>query len=252
MKLLIDPRGGIAGDMFSASLISAGADPELMVRVMSEAASKLGSADISIQSASDLSTRLHIKLNSLDPHLNATRARDILNGLFNDLKIDKTYRLMGIKILDILLSAEIKAHSENDFFHKHTHSHLSEETNLHEAQDIIIDITGVVTGMQELNIDPRATLLAPVSVGDGYVSFSHGRLPVPAPATKIILEKYNIKWSKGPVDTELCTPTGASIMAALETSVTETISLENIHVKATGQSRGTKNLNIPPLKIYLY
>ena len=49
----------------------------------------------------------------------------------------------------------------------------------------------------------------------GKVNFSHGVLDVPAPATRIILEKFNVEWKKGPVDTELCTPTGASILAAL-------------------------------------
>jgi uncharacterized protein (DUF111 family) len=252
MELLIDPSGGIAGDMFSASLISAGADPKQMVRVMSEAASKLGSADITIQSTSDHSTRLHIKLNALDPHLNAGRAREILNSLFEDLKIKKNYRTLGEKILNILLNAEIKAHSENIFFHQHAHTHPSGETNLHEAQDIIIDITGAVKGMQELNIKPHITLLAPVSVGNGYIDFSHGRLPVPAPATKIILDKYQIPWKQGLVNTELCTPTGASILAALDAAVSETISLDKINVSASGQSRGTKDLDIPPLKIYLY
>jgi len=44
---------------------------------------------------------------------------------------------------------------------------------------------------------------------------SHGRLPVPAPATRAILEEHHISYQSGPVEAELLTPTGAAILAAL-------------------------------------
>jgi len=57
--------------------------------------------------------------------------------------------------------------------------------------------------------------LTPVSVGGGTVHFSHGTLPVPAPAVVAILKRYRIPHVAGPVDVELLTPTGAAILAAL-------------------------------------
>jgi len=116
----------------------------------------------------------------------------------------------------------------------------------------VIDIMGAVAGMQLLDIGPEADLSAPVSVGGGHVHFSHGTLPVPAPATSIILEQYGIQWKKGPIDKELFTPTGAAILAALGAKVNAAAAIDTLDVKAIGTSRGAKILDIPPLKLMLY
>ena len=180
---------------------------------------------------------------------------------------------MGMNILEILIKAEIKAHKEfnivieddhshhshhhDNHHHPHEHHdhdhhhHHEEEAFLHEAQDIVIDIMGAAVGMQMLDIEPEADLSAPVSVGGGHVHFSHGVLPVPAPATSVILEQYGIQWKKGPIDKELFTPTGAAILAALGAKV-NAAAIDTLDVKAIGTSRGTKILDIPPLKLMLY
>ena len=170
---------------------------------------------------------------------------------FNEIKALPVYRDFGSGVLEILIEAEQEAHKLNVFkklMHHHAHSHG--DTILHEAQDIIIDIIGAVTGMELLGITPEAALIQPVRTGKGKVNFSHGLLDIPAPATRIILEKFNIKWEKGPVDTELCTPTGASILAALLKNGREK-SYENKKILGEGSARGSKILPIPPLKILL-
>ncbi len=97
------------------------------------------------------------------------------------------------------------------------HRHTAEKTVLHEAQDILIDIVGAALGLQTLSIRPGKVIgMRPVAVGGGYVRFSHGLLPVPAPAVAAILKKYRIPHITGPVETELLTPTGAAILAALD------------------------------------
>lgn len=293
MKLIIDPRGGMAGDMFSAALVSAGADFNLIRDAMQTAGQKLGSADITIKQAPDGASQLDIKLHSHRHHLGGNEAREILTGLFNQFQVREKYRILGMNILDILVKAEIKAHKEfniivegdshhhhaHDHTHEHTHDHSddhshahshdhshahphgdhahsrhqeqAEESFLHEAQDIVIDIIGAVTGMQQLDIEPSAELCAPVSVGGGFVHCSHGRLSIPAPATTVILRESNIKWEKGPVDVELFTPTGAAILAALGSPLNSSFNPEEMEIKASGTARGTKILDIPPLKFYL-
>ena len=88
---------------------------------------------------------------------------------------------------------------------------------LHEAQDIILDVTGAAWGLQALSVDLDTVMcLSPVRVGGGTVEGgSHGRLPVPAPATMAILRRYWIPHAAGPVEAELLTPTGAALLAAL-------------------------------------
>ncbi len=88
---------------------------------------------------------------------------------------------------------------------------------LHEAQDILLDVVGAAWALQHLAVEvSRVTCIAPVRIGGGQTPLtSHGRLTVPAPATRAILEEYEIPYAAGPVDAELLTPTGAAILAAL-------------------------------------
>lgn len=273
MRLMIDPLGGMAGDMFSAALISAGADFTVMRRAMLAAAEKLGSASITREETADGACRLDIALHSRAKHLAGAQARKILADVCGECGVGDVYRDFAFTVLDILLKAEIKAHRDfnivisashehdhhaHDHGHDHEHDHhhhrpaeAEDGAFLHEAQDIVIDIMGAVMGLQLLGVEPRARLLAPVSVGGGTVEFSHGTLPVPAPATKIILEQYAIAWQAGPLPVELATPTGVSILAGLSATAVFPGALAGKKIVAGGLARGGKLLDIPPLKIVL-
>ncbi len=97
------------------------------------------------------------------------------------------------------------------------HRHSKEDSVLHEAQDILLDIIGAAKGLEYLDVRlQNVVCLTPVSVGGGEIRFSHGVLPVPAPATAAILRRYRIPHVAGPVDLELLTPTGAALLAALQ------------------------------------
>ncbi len=98
----------------------------------------------------------------------------------------------------------------------HVHDESAGEVILHEAQDILVDIVGAAVGLEYLRVDMRRVIgLSPISFGGGHITFSHGRLPVPPPAVMAILRTYRIPSISGPVDVELLTPTGASIVSAL-------------------------------------
>lgn len=266
-KLLIDVSGGIAGDMFTAALISAGANFEFIREAMLQSASKLGSANISLHKTADDSHQLRIKLKSNRNHLRGSEAKSILAELFREFDITEEYRNLGMTATEILLKAEIRAHrdynivlkGDSEHFrhlhpnhHNHNHSHTHEEESfLHEAQDIVIDIMGAIVGMQDLQIEPGVQLLTPVSVGGGTVDCSHGILPVPAPATEVILDRYAIEWREGPLDVELSTPTGVAILAALGAKKHDSSALERKKIFSAGRARGTKLLDIPPLIVYL-
>lgn len=269
MKLLINPEGGLAGDMFTAALVSAGADFKVLQEAMLAAGEKLGAVQIEIKHSADGSSQLSIALKPGKHHLGGNEAISILEELFSQFNIREKYRNLGRNILEILIKAEKRAHAEynivieGEHSHPHTHHHDGqqtlhhhhpgdEETFLHEAQDIVIDIIGAIMGLQQLDIEPGAGLLCPVSVGGGHVHFSHGTHSIPAPATAVILEEYHIEWKKGPVDVELFTPTGAAILAALGSSLNTSIDIETLDVVSMGKARGTKILEIPPLKLYIY
>ncbi len=84
------------------------------------------------------------------------------------------------------------------------------EIHFHEVgtMDAVADITAVAMLMDRLA--PKRVVASPVHVGSGQVKCAHGILPVPAPATALILQDVPIYG--GRIRGELCTPTGAALL----------------------------------------
>ena len=87
-----------------------------------------------------------------------------------------------------------------------------EEVHFHEvgAADAIGEIVGVAAALSSLGIERLH--VSRVAVGSGTVECEHGTLPVPAPATALLLKDVPICEGAGPG--ELTTPTGAAITVA--------------------------------------
>jgi len=90
------------------------------------------------------------------------------------------------------------------------HGRPVSEIHFHEVgtMDAVADVVGVCLLMEELA--PEEVIVSPVHTGSGHVRCAHGILPVPAPATALILE--GIPSYGGQVKGELCTPTGAALL----------------------------------------
>ena len=84
------------------------------------------------------------------------------------------------------------------------------EIHFHEVgmMDAVADIVGTCMLMEQLA--PDQVIASPVHTGSGHVHCAHGILPVPAPATALILQGIP-SYSTG-VKGELCTPTGAALL----------------------------------------
>lgn len=87
------------------------------------------------------------------------------------------------------------------------------EIHFHElgTLDAIADIAAVCFLLAELA--PAEITATPVNVGAGRVRAAHGWLPVPAPATAVLLEGIPARADPDPgFSGELCTPTGAALL----------------------------------------
>lgn len=90
------------------------------------------------------------------------------------------------------------------------HGHPVSEIHFHEVgtMDAVADVVAVCMLMEQ--IAPEQVTASPVHVGSGHVHCMHGILPVPAPATALILQ--GVPTYGGQIQGELCTPTGAALL----------------------------------------
>jgi len=137
--------------------------------------------------------------NSHDHNHNHNSYNDI-EHLINSLKVSGTVKKNALEIYKIIADAESRVHGAP-----------VGKIHFHEVGDMdaVADIVGVCMLIEE--IAPERILASPVNVGGGSVRCAHGVLPVPAPATALILQNipfYGDKLTTG----ELCTPTGAALL----------------------------------------
>lgn len=111
-----------------------------------------------------------------------------------------------------------------------------DQIHFHEVGtlDALTDVVGVCWLMHRLA--PDAVYASPVHVGSGQVKCAHGILPVPAPATALLLE--GIPCYGGAVRGELCTPTGAALLRHF---VTEFGAMPAMRLSKTSYGMGTKD-----------
>ncbi len=90
------------------------------------------------------------------------------------------------------------------------HGKTMDQIHFHEVGtlDAVTDVVGNCLLMEQLGAEQ--IVVSPVHVGSGSVRCAHGLLPVPAPATALILRDIPIYG--GRVQGELCTPTGAALL----------------------------------------
>jgi uncharacterized protein (TIGR00299 family) protein len=193
MRLLIfDPFHGAAGDMITAALLDLGADRE---RVMDVMASVVGEPDIEIVDRAGIkAVKVNIRAETTGRSLEQVLEK-VRTAVASPEVID-----MAIRVFHRIAAAEERIHGECTHFHEVG------------ADDAIADILGACTAFFSLNIDGAAVL--PIALGGGMMPGSHGTYPAPSPATLEILKDSGIQVRYGlPEDGELCTPTGAALLA---------------------------------------
>jgi len=271
MKLVIDTRNSIAGDIVNAGLIGLGADQEQMISSMEYAGNHIGTTKIKPTVDYGI-VKLEVKIETDYDHLHESKAKEFLAKITNNLGISQFYRDIAARTLNVLCDAERYVHSNDKrlqhmlhhYHHdpkkrnqfpdrKHTHKEMhyhhqehNSEAILHEAKDILIDVIGLSVGLRELDISEIA-YLDYVNVGKGTIRFSHGEFEVPAPATEYILHKYDINWKKLDTDGEMATPTGVSILAGCKAKRIDT--LKDYRIIKKSLAKGTRDL--PPISFYL-
>jgi uncharacterized protein (TIGR00299 family) protein len=119
------------------------------------------------------------------------------------------------------------------------HGTSPDEVHFHEvgAHDAVADVVGAAAGFVALGAD--RVHVSEIALGGGTARAAHGRIPVPGPAVLEILRRAGAPAHGGPVDVELCTPTGAAVLAAVATAWGP---MPPMRVSAVGHGAGTREL----------
>ncbi len=119
------------------------------------------------------------------------------------------------------------------------HGTTPEQVHFHEvgALDALADVVGVCTALEALGVTEARSSAVPL--GSGMTRGAHGPLPVPAPAVLALLSTVDATVHSGESPFELCTPTGAALLASACTSWGD---LPPMRITATGTGAGSREL----------
>ena len=221
MKILFyDCFSGISGDMNLGAMIDLGIEKSYLVKELN----KLNLKGWKLVAEKDQRHGINgtkVTVIQTKPEKSHRYLSD-LEKIINNSGLDDKIKELSKKIFMKLAVAEATIHDIP-----------LDKVHFHEvgALDSIIDIVGAAICYDALRVD--AVLVSTVELGSGFVKCSHGRLPVPAPATTEILKGIPVR--KGGVDFEATTPTGAAILAVLGTHFD---SLPTFKIEKTGYGTG--------------
>jgi uncharacterized protein (TIGR00299 family) protein len=217
--LILDPFSGAAGDMITGALLDCGADRDTVVRVMQSVVSepaitRVTRAGIQALKVDTRSTPAHRTLEDVEKRLDDASPHVPAPAL-----------AMARRVFKRISDAEEEVHGHHVHFHEVG------------ADDAIADIIGACTALHILAVDKVQVL--PVTLGHGTGTGSHGTFPIPAPATAAILKHSGLATISGIHTGELCTPTGAALLAEFVTRGVE--NLPAYTIIATGYGAGTRD-----------
>jgi len=199
---ILDPAAGISGDMTLGALLSLG----LPVSWLEALPGRLGVGDVRVTVRDVRRAGVTCKQVEFDipPQPHGRHVGELVR-LVERAPVSDWVKERAVRAFRLVGEAEGRVHGV-----------APDKVHLHEvgAVDAVLDIVGAIEGFERLGA--QAVHHFPVAVGQGWVEAAHGRLPVPAPATAILLEGLEIA-SAGPVEGEATTPTGAALLRVLST-----------------------------------
>lgn len=161
-----------------------------------------------------------------DHHAHVHRSLKDIQDVVDHLNVSDSVRSHAGEVYRVIASAESQVHKEP-----------VSEVHFHEvgAMDAVADVAAFSVLLEYLG-EPEVWA-GPVQTGSGTVMSAHGILPVPAPATSLILQGIPV-FSDPEVKGELVTPTGAALLRHF---VTHFGASPVMRLEKTGYGMGSKD-----------
>ena len=202
--LIVEPFGGMAGDMFLAGLLDL-EDPRFELGDLVEFAEDLlpGEATFAAESVwrGSLSGK-HLDVRTPETGETPHRGLADLTSILDRSRLSAPARDFAVRVLTRIAEAEGRVHGCSP-----------EEVHFHEvgAVDTLVDVGGAALALERLGVG--RVYVSPPILGSGTVTCAHGEMPVPAPATAELLR--GLPQRPGGGGGERCTPTGAALLAEM-------------------------------------
>lgn len=197
-----DCFSGAAGDMILAALIDAGWPAERLHWLVNQLGLPGVSATVEKVKRHGIAAthvRVVIGPEAIKKHRHLHHIRDIIDAAAG---LPPRMKDNALAVFRRLAEAEAAVHQTT-----------IEKVHFHEvgAADAIVDIVGACLGLADLGVE--RTFCSPIPTGHGTVTCEHGVMPVPAPATALLLRGVPLAACDEPG--ELTTPTGAAVLTTL-------------------------------------
>lgn len=234
--LYYDCFAGISGDMNLGAMIDLGVDSDYLIAELQ----KLNIEGFHLEVQKDIrrgisGTKATVVIEN--PENEKHRHLRHVEELVNQSSLSSEVKSLSLKIFDLIAVAEGKVHNIS-----------KERVHFHEvgALDSIADIVGAAICLDYLNVDK--VMSSPIQLGGGMVKCAHGIMPVPAPATALIVQHVPVK--TGLVQHEATTPTGAAILVATVDEFTDQIDFQ---IQKTAYGIGHRDVSEVPnvLRVFL-
>jgi uncharacterized protein (TIGR00299 family) protein len=206
---------GISGDMVVGALLDLGPDiAEIVEAIKSVRNYMKGCKDIEViikevARRGIRAKKVDVKADGV-PEMMGSALIEATVSCAEELRISQEAKRFVSDSINTLVSAEAKIHGKS-----------VNEVHLHEAGlvDTPAEIIGAAVALDELEFFSAIVYSTHVAVGGGLFKFSHGTVSSPAPATIEILRSKGFPMIGGPIESELATPTGASLLVNLAREV---------------------------------
>lgn len=219
-----DCFSGISGDMVLGAVIDAGVPVEKIRSALESLKLPLKLEVERVKRSGIMATKANVIAEDQESHRHLPDVRKIIEaGELTDRQ-----KALANSIFQNLAEAEAEVHGIP-----------IERVHFHEvgALDSIADIVGSAVGLDALGVDRFSS--GPVATGTGMVKCDHGLMPIPAPATAVLLKQHRVPLLGVNIKAELTTPTGAAI---LTTVVSEYTASPAITIEQIGWGSGSKDL----------
>ncbi|MGA2681305.1 MAG: nickel pincer cofactor biosynthesis protein LarC [Candidatus Bathyarchaeia archaeon] len=206
---------GVSGDMVLGALLDLGANKERVTSaIMSLERAENGYKNVSVDIRQVV--RKGFLATKVDVTAEGKSRKDgkqliaIVEKTAKTIDLSAKSRQFASNVIHTLVDAEAKLHGHN-----------LADAHLHEVGlvDTAAEIIGSAVALEDLGFFAAKIVSTPVSVGGGTFQFSHGIVSSPSPAALAIFQSRNFPIKGGPVESELATPTGASIIVNLAEAV---------------------------------